>query len=151
MLKVVYSPEYEAKKEVELPKELREAAYMIGGGALAATITANRKRLLGEAGEHPKTEPQAEPFTSVNANSGNELMIDEADVKTILDEWLLVAVQCDEKDAAMLQEQCAEELYAPQISNASLNCSTISSVSLIILQSSLFLPNISFAILAAAI
>ena len=32
MLKVVYSPEYEAKKEVELPKELREAAYMIGGG-----------------------------------------------------------------------------------------------------------------------
>lgn len=117
MLKVVYSPEYEAKKEVELPKELRKAAYMIGGGALAATITANRKRLLGEAGEHPKTEPQAEPFTSENANSGNELMIDEADVKTILDEWLSVAVQCDEKDIVMLQNQCADELYAFVVNN----------------------------------
>lgn len=111
----------EEKKAVELPKELREAAYMIGGGALAATITANRKRLLGEAGEIPKTEPQAEPFTSENANSGNELMIDEADVKTILDEWLSVAVQCDEKDAAALQDKCADELYSFVVNNLTTN------------------------------
>lgn len=117
----------EAKKEFELPKELKEAAYMIGGGALAEAITKRREeiaakeKMLKEAEEISETEPQAEQFTSENVNLEYELMIDEADVKTILDEWLLVAVRCDEKDAAALQNKCADELYSFVVNHLTTN------------------------------